>query len=66
MYGPFTILDQVCNNAFWLYFPPYMQMYSVFNVERLKLYEPPTIVDQYVQVQVLFVDEFAPEYLNEL
>ena len=65
-YGPFTILDQVGNNALWLDFPPYMQMYSVVNVENLKLYEPPMIIDQDVQVQVPSVDEFAPEYLNEL
>ena len=45
-YGPFTILDQVGNNAFWLDLPPYMQMYSVVNVEKLKLYEPPIIVYQ--------------------
>jgi hypothetical protein len=43
-----------------------MQMYSVVNVENLKLYEPPMIIDQDIQVQVPSVDEFAPEYLNEL
>ena len=47
-YGPFTILDKVGNNAFRLEFPPNMQMYSVVNVENLKLYDPPMIVDQYV------------------
>ena len=45
-YGPFTILYQVGNNASLLIFPPYMQMYSIVNVENLKLYEPPMIVDQ--------------------
>ena len=65
-YGPFTILDKVGNNAFWLEFPPYMQMYSVVNVENLKLYEPPMIVGQDVQVQAPYVDEFATKYLNEL
>ena len=45
-YGPFTILDQVGNNSFWLYFPPYIPMYSILNVEKLKLYDPPMIVDQ--------------------
>ena len=45
-YGPFTILDQVGNNAFQLDLPPYMQMYSVVNLENLKLYELPMIVDQ--------------------
>ena len=65
-YGPFTILDKVGNNDFRLEFPPYMPMYSVVNVENLKLYEPPMIVDQDVQVQAPSVDTFAPEYLNEL
>ena len=41
-------------------------MYSIVNVENLKLYESPMIVDQYVQVQAPFVDEFSLEYLNEL
>ena len=41
-------------------------MYSIVNVENLKLYEPPMIVDQDVQVQAPSVDEFALEYLNEL
>ena len=37
-YGPFTILDKVGNNDFRLELPPYMQMYSVANMENLKLY----------------------------
>ena len=41
-------------------------MYSVVNVEKFKLYEPPMIADQDVQVQAPFVDEFSLEYLNEL
>ena len=45
-YGPFTILDKVGNNDFRLEFPPYMQLYSVVNVENLKPYETPMIVDQ--------------------
>ena len=43
-----------------------MKMYSIVNVENLKLYEPPMIMDQYVQVQVPSIHEFSPEYLNEL
>ena len=65
-YDPFTVLDQVGNNDFRLDLPPYMKMYSIFNVENLKLYEPPMIVDQDVQVQVPSINEFALEYLNEL
>jgi hypothetical protein len=43
-----------------------MQMYSVVNVENLKLYEPPMIMDKYEGVQVLIVDDFSLEYLDEL
>ena len=45
-YGPFKIINQVGNNGFQLQLPSYMQMYSVFNVEKLRLYEPPLIDDQ--------------------
>ena len=65
-YGPFTILDKAGNNAFHLELPPYTHMYSIVNVENLKLYESPMIVDQDVQVQAPSVDKFALEYLNEL
>ena len=44
------LLHKVGNNDFWLELSPYMQMYFIVNVENLKLYEPPMIVDQYVQV----------------
>ena len=43
-----------------------MQMYSVVNVENLKLYESPMIVDQDVHVQGPSMDKFTPQYLNEL
>ena len=43
-YVPFTILDKVGNNSFWLELHLYIQMYSVVNVENLKLYEPPIIL----------------------
>jgi hypothetical protein len=45
-YGPFKILDNIGSNAFRLELPPYMQIYSVVNVENLRLYEPPMIEDQ--------------------
>ena len=59
-------MDKVYNNAFRLELPPYIQIYSIVNVKNLKLYEPPMIVYQDVQVQVTYVDEFSFEYLNEL
>ena len=44
-------------------------MYSIINAENVKMYEPPMIVDQdlqVLQVQVHSINEFAPKYLNEL
>jgi hypothetical protein len=43
-----------------------MQIYSVVNVENLKLFEPPMIMDQDEEVSIPSVDEFSPEYLDEL
>jgi hypothetical protein len=40
-------------------------MYSMVNVENLKLYDPPIIMDQGENVSVPPVDDFASEYLNE-
>ena len=65
-YGPFTILEKIGNNAFRLDFPIYMQMYSIVNVENLKLYEPPLIMDTEEVGTVPTVDDFALEYLDEL
>ena len=65
-YGPFTILEKIGTNAFRLELPPYMQIYSVVNVENLKLYEPPMIMDERENVSLPSVDEFAPEYMDEL
>ena len=44
-YGPFKIIKKVGNNAFQLDLPSYMQMYSVVNVEKLRLYETRLIDD---------------------
>jgi hypothetical protein len=51
-YGPFNILEKIGTNSFHLDLPSYMQMYSVVNVENLKLYEPPMIMDEDESVQV--------------
>jgi hypothetical protein len=39
-YGLFEILEKVGDNVYRLSLPPYMCIYSVVNVENLKLYEP--------------------------
>jgi hypothetical protein len=36
------------------------------NVENLKHFEPPMIMDQDEEVSIPSVNEFAPEYLDEL
>lgn len=65
-YGPFAILEKIGNNAFHLDLPIYMQMYSVVNVENLKLYKPPLIMDTDEVGTVPIVDDFVPKYLDEL
>jgi hypothetical protein len=63
-YGPFTILENIGNNALRLDLPPYMQMYVVVNVENLRLYEPPLIDDQGKHVHIPSIDDLSPEYLS--
>ena len=65
-YGPFQILEKIGTNAFYLNLPPYMQIYSVVNVENLKLYEPPMILDEDINIQVPSVDDLSLEYMSEL
>ena len=43
-----------------------MQIYLVINVENLKLYEPPMIVDEEINIQIPSIDDLAPEYMREL
>jgi hypothetical protein len=65
-YGPFTILEKSGIDVFRLDLPPYMPIYSVVNVENSKLFEPPMIMDQDEEVSMPSVDDFSPEYLDEL
>ena len=66
LYGPFKIIKQAGNNAFQLELTSYMQIYSVANVENLRLYEPPLIDDQGSDVQFISIKYFSPEFLDEL
>ncbi|XP_059063910.1 uncharacterized protein LOC131856312 [Cryptomeria japonica] len=65
-YGPFEILEKIGTNVFHLNLPPYMQIYLVLNVENLKFYEPPMILDEEAYVQVPSVDDLSPEYMSKL
>ena len=51
-YGHFTIFEKSGTDAFCLDLPPYMHIYSVVNVENLKLVEPPMIMDQDEEVLI--------------
>ena len=62
----FKIIKKVGNNEFQLDLPSYMQMYSVVNVENLQLYEPHLIDDQGSDVQLPSIEDFSPEFLDEL
>jgi hypothetical protein len=43
-----------------------MHIYLAVNVNKLKHFYPPMIMDQVEEVSIPSVDEFAPEYLDEL
>lgn len=43
-----------------------MKIYSVVNVENLKIYEPPMIMYLEENAQIPTIDDCAPEYMTEL
>ena len=43
-----------------------MQIYSVVNVENLRLFEPPLIDDQGEHVKLPSINDFSPKYLDEI
>ena len=65
-YGPFNIVYKIGTNSFQVDLPSYMQMYSVVNVDNLKLYEPPLIMDEVEYVQFPIIDDCEPKYLEKL
>ena len=65
-YGPFKILEKIGVNAFHLDLLAYMHIYSVVNVDSLRLFEPSLIEDPKEQSQLPSVGDLLPEYLNEL
>ena len=64
-YGPFEILEKVGDNANQLSLPPYMCIYSVVNVENLKLYEP-SMLDQEEEYVLPSMEDLAPDAQAEL
>lgn len=59
-------MEKIGNNSIQLDFPPYMKMYYVVNVENLRLYEPPMIIDQEDNFQISSIEYFSLEYLDQL
>jgi hypothetical protein len=39
-YAPFEVLEKVGDTTYRIDLPPYMHIYSIVNVDNLKLYEP--------------------------
>ena len=64
-YDPFKIVEDIGNNDFQIDLTPYMHIYLVVNVENMKLYEPPMIIDPEEDTKIPKVDDFSPEYMNE-
>ena len=65
-YGPFKILEKIGENDFRLDLPSYMHIYSVVDVDSLRLFEPSLIEDPEEQSQLPSIDDLLPEYLTEL
>jgi len=67
-YGPFEIMEQVSENAFRLNLLTYMNIYSVLNVEYLKLYEPSMLTEDEASLDQIFpsLDDLAPNTMDEL
>jgi hypothetical protein len=65
-YGPFEVLEKVGDDVSCLSLPPYMCIYSVVNVENLKLYEL-SMLDMDQDEQVLpFIEDLALDAQEEL
>jgi len=64
-YGPFKVLEKVGDNACKLCLPPYKCIYSVLNVENLKLYEP-SMLDKEEEQVIPSIDNLARDAQVEL
>jgi hypothetical protein len=52
-------LEKVGDNTYRLILPPHMHIYSIVNVENLKLYEP-LMLDQEEEQVIPSIKELAP------
>jgi len=67
-HGPYKIVEQVIENAFRLNLPKYMNIYSVVNVEHLKLCEPYMLIEDEAGLdQILpYIGNLAFDTMDEL
>jgi hypothetical protein len=58
-------LGKVYDNSYNLILPPYMRIYSVVNVENLKLYEP-SMLDWEEERVLTSIEDLEPDAQKEL
>jgi hypothetical protein len=64
-YDPFGVLEKVGDNSYRFSIPPYMHIYSIVNVENLKLYET-SMLDQEEEHVLPSIEDLAPDAQEEL
>jgi hypothetical protein len=64
-YGPFKILEKAGDNTYRLILPPYMHIYSIANVDNIKLYKP-SMLDQEDEQVLPSIEDLAPNAQAEL
>jgi hypothetical protein len=64
-YIPFKILEKVGDYTYILSLPPYMRIYTVVNVENIKLYEP-SMFDQEEELVLPSIEDLEPYAQVEL
>ena len=65
-YSPYTILERIGDNAYWIELPPQLGIPDVLNVNNLKRYEPPFLEEE-VQVHhpMEVIPKFQPPLLED-
>ena len=59
-YSPFEVLDKVEDNSYRINLPPYMHIYSIVNVENMKLYER-SMLDKESKQVLPSIEDLVPE-----
>jgi len=63
-YGPYLITEHLGANAFHLDLPPYVGLHPIFNVDKLKLFEPP-LLDE-LEETPRHLDSIIPDFVSLL